>query len=148
MEKQKETREIGGQEFEVISSYSDSQAVEDGILVAITGRDRVTVACWAWIRDNLPSEGSPPDRWPVDLMGWCTGDKTLAATRGLIGSFDDMARRAWDAKDLLTLYVQTMVNSGTITGVFTDEPDDDAHTRLWLIPNENGGVTLMFPEDY
>jgi len=34
------------------------------------------------------------------------------------------------------------------------EPDDGWHTgsvrgkRLWLIPNEVGGLTLMFPEDY
>jgi hypothetical protein len=147
MRKENETREIAGQEFEVISTYGDEQSVEDGNIVAVGGNDRVTIACYAWIAASLPTEGSPPNGWPVELMGWCTGDKSLAAVKGLIGSHSSQARRVWDENiggGVYKLFAD--MRGAVIRGLSGSETTDDV--ELWLIPNEVGGITLMFPSDY
>ncbi len=136
---------------EVISSYPDSQAVEDGILVPITQQHRVTRACWEWMAENLGSK-SPPNSWPVDMLGWFgaeTGDdRALAASKGLIGQWERRAREVWDQNidgGVFMLWARQPTEK-TITMLNTEEQEGD--TVLWLIPNEMGGVTLMFPSDY
>ena len=94
---------------EVISVYSDRQAVEDGFLAAVAGPggvNRVTRAVFDHFTESK------------------TGPENLR---------------------LLTEAIRAML---------AIEPDDGWRTgdyqgkRLWLIPNEVGGLTLMFPEDY
>lgn len=151
MSEEKETRMIAGMEFEVISMYTDDMAVEDGILVPLNGQDRVTRACWEWMADKLGD--SPPDRWPVELMGYIGAesgdDRALAAAKGLLGSWEKKARTVYEENiggGIFTLWVRE--SDEAIIGITDSEFGDGEATRLWFIPNELGGMTLMFPEDY
>ena len=139
---------------EVISSYPDSQACEDGILVPVTKVNRVTRPVWEWMVTNLPEGNKPPDRWPVEMMGWFRAespdDKALAAAKGLIDSYDRQARNVWDNNiggGVFTLWVEQH-DDKEIRGVCDSEFSAGENLKLWIIPNEVGGVTLMFPEDY
>jgi hypothetical protein len=138
---------------EVISSYPDSQAVEDGILVPITEQDRVTRACWEWMADRLGD--SPPNGWPVELMGYIGAakgaegrdDRALAASKGLTEQHRRQATRVWEENiggGVYKLYADT--RGEAIRGISGSDTTDDV--TLWIIPNELGGVTLMFPSDY
>lgn len=140
---------------EVISSYPDSQAVEDGILVPITQQDRVTRAAWEWMADKLGD--SPPNCWPVELMGYIgaakgaegNDDRALAASKGLIGQHRRQATKVWDENiggGVYKLVARTV--NGAIMGITEGEEDSGTFMKLWIIPNELGGVTLMFPSDY
>lgn len=53
-----------------ISVYTDREAVEDGLLVPVTLRDRVTRSVWEWLHANTPLTAEPPSCWPVEMMGW------------------------------------------------------------------------------
>lgn len=135
----------------VISSYTDDQAVDDGVLVKVTKRDRVTRAAWEWLGKTLPEKGAPPSYWAVDLMGWCRAkspdERALAAARGLIGAHARRAREVHEQNldgGILTLIA--VERQGRIVRLL--ESDQAEGTKLWLMPNDNGGVTLMFPSDY
>ena len=114
---------------EVISTYTDGDALEDGFLVPLNKRDRVTRALFDWLCSALPEGPKPPSNWPVEIMRWF-GDKSpemraAALAGGLIGTF---GRRA------------ALHPLPDIAGA--------PERWLWLLPNENGGLTLMLPEDY
>jgi hypothetical protein len=66
---QNEERPIFGPD-DVISTYTDRQAIEDGILVAINERDRVTRTVWEYLVTKQPGGSQPPSNWPVAMMGW------------------------------------------------------------------------------
>ena len=100
---------------EPISTYTDQQALADGILVAIPGDggvNRVTRAVFDHFTESL---GTSPITGPV------------ANITPLMDAIRAMLRI---------------------------EPDDGWRVgeyqgrEFWLIPNEVGGLTLMFPEDY
>ena len=98
---------------EPISVYTNSQAVEDGILVPVTGEpgtNRVTRAV-------------------LDQFTKSIGDKSLRITdiTALMAAIRFMHRLTPD--------------NGWRAGIYQGK-------KLWLIPNEVGGLTLMFPEDY
>ncbi len=98
---------------EPISVYTDSQAVEDGFLVPVTGgggTNRVTRAV-------------------LDQFTKSIGDKSLRITdiTALMAAIRFMHR--------------LIPHNGWRTGIYQGK-------KLWLIPNEVGGLTLMFPEDY
>ncbi len=98
---------------EPISVYTDSQAVEDGVLVPVTadgGTNRVTRAVF--------------DEFTTSI-----GNKVLKFTdiTALLAAIRFMHRLTPD--------------DGWRTGIYQGK-------KLWLIPNEVGGLTLMFPEDY
>ena len=147
---------------EPISVYTDAQAVEDGNLVAVTPTDRTTGAVWGWLLERLPKEAKPPNGWPVDMMGWFRAkserDKALAASTGLIGMHARQARTVYEENiggGIFTL-AAVVGKGGLIMALWDDVeaaearfiPDGLEVRKLWLIPNEVGGVTLMFPEDY
>lgn len=168
---------------DVISTYTDAQAVEDGTLVAINPIDRVTRTLWDWTAARAPQK--PASCWPVDLMGFCMATrvsktealkiiakygadegqkhlnqiiadrKTVAMFRGLIGTHTDLARRVYEENIGGGIYTMWAVTSGTSSDVIVHladrEPKDLAvmkATKIWLIPNELGGISAMFPEDY
>ncbi len=98
---------------EPISVYTDSQAVEDGVLVPVTGDggvNRVTRAVFDQFTKSI-------------------GNKSLKITdiTALMAAIRFMHRLTPD--------------NGWRTGIYQSK-------KLWLIPNEVGGLTLMFPEDY
>ena len=100
---------------EPISTYTDAQALQDGVLVAVPGEgavNRVTRAVF--------------DRFTESL-----GTSPITGSVANIGPLMDAIRA--------TLQIKS--NDGWRTGKYDGK-------ELWLIPNELGGLTLMFPEDY
>jgi hypothetical protein len=162
---------------DVISIYSDADAVEDGILVAVTKKDRVSVAVFEYLAKNTPLGAEPPANWPVDLMGWFQADKVsktealkivaehgkdaqekfeekvrdnkaLALAKGIIGRDASTAKRIYDANIGGGIYaLYPKVENGKFT-VLETEQDGDGGEKFWIVPNELGGVTLMLPSDY
>ncbi len=138
---------------EVISVYTDADAVDDGVLVDIGGDNRVTTALWEWLVKHTPE--TPPDRWPVDLMRFVSGDRPLAMARGLILAHGDAARRIHEHNVGGGIWSElAIVRDGEIVGLATTPTEtaafkgDDLASAIWLLPNEVGGLTLMFPGDY
>ena len=148
--------------LEPIYTYTDQQAIDDGVLVPVALKDgartahRVTRNAWGWLLHALP-EAQPPERWPVALLTWtgaAKGEKgnkarARAALVGLIEEYAASARSIFANNiggGILTLWPTTSDNGQTIGGL--SQHGDEKARRFWLIPNENQGVTLMFPEDY
>ena len=170
-DKQKKLEEIFG---EPISIYTDNDAVEDGCLVAINAKDRVSRACWEWLAQSTPLGSKPPDCWPVELMGWFQAGnisqpealkriakhgteaqakferevrdkKAKALASGLIGTHGTIARRVYENNEGGGIWAGwAVVRDGTLLAF----NESSGSQKLWLIPNEQNGLTLMFPEDY
>jgi hypothetical protein len=167
--------------FEVISTYSDGQAIEDGLLVAINQKDRVSRAVWEYLVSKTPKDHRPPANWPVDLMGWFQAEKiskvdalkmiaelgrdqaqkkferliadrkALALSKGIISTHDRQARRVYEENIDGGIYKLFAIESNNQLSELSavGKPEESAWSSvLWLIPNENDGITLMFPEDY
>ncbi len=126
----------------VVHTYTDGEAVEDGVLVAVSETDRVTRAAWEWLRERMGPAEQPPAEWVIDLGTWVAGSamvdagqradlRAASAARGVIGTNEAQARKVYEE------------NIGG--GIFTFE---HSGMTFWLIPNELGGITMMFPEDY
>jgi hypothetical protein len=154
-------------ESDVISTYTDGQAIEDGGLVAINHKDRVTRSVWEYLVEKGPKDSDPPNRWPVDLMAWMAalsisgadliaGRKAVALSLGLIGTHRDAAKRTFDENTDGGIYKLYVILDGkemiqTLSATMPPEPTakGGVYSTLWLLPNEEtGGITLMFPEDY
>jgi len=168
----------------VISRYSDQNAVEDGILVAIGPKDRVTRTVWEYLAEKAPSGSKPPNCWPVEMMGWFQAEKisrqdahnllteygaergqeklnqiiadrkALALSKGLIGEHSRAAVRVYEENTdggIYKLYPHIGEDgkfSELAVTTLTNGEGKPINDVLWLLPNECGGVTLMFPEDY
>ncbi len=101
---------------EPISSYSDRDAVSDGVLVPIPGEghvNRVTRAVFDHFTESL---GSSPITGPVTNIGPLM--EVIRAVLKVTADSDGRRTLSYQGKE------------------------------LWLLPNEVGGLTLMFPEDY
>lgn len=161
---------------DIVSIYTDAQAIEDGLLVSINPRgDRVTRAVWEYLVEKAPKTSEPPSCWPVEMLGWFRAEamkredaqklladygreeaqkklerivadrKALALSKGVITEYGSTARRVYDNNE-----------GGGIFKIFATERDGflsgltqvQTGKILWLLPNENGGITLLFPEDY
>ena len=107
--------------FEVVSRYTDKQAVDDGVLVAVSAKDRVTRNAWSYLGGQL-------ERTDDDSSG--------DAIAG------DLALRYFREFGLEAIRVYEHNIGG---GIFSF---DVLGRKMWIIPNELGGLTLMFPEDY
>lgn len=143
-------------EADVIFAYTDDQAVEDGTLIAIDGKNRVTSTVFGFLARHLQKE--PPTRWPVELLTYFGSkspeDRARAAAWGLVTTYGDEARRIYDRNIGGGIWrAKAVVANGRIREL-APEPDmptgaADAEVRtLWLMPNEVGGLTLLFPDDY
>jgi hypothetical protein len=138
-------------DYEIISRYSDAQALDDGCLVALNRRDRATGTIMAWLEDHLPTGAAPPSCWPVDMMGWFAGKtpqaRAKAAADGLVAQWGPIAKRAPGAR--LSLYALTSGAGGWIASLESAPPEDarSGVQRFILAVNECDGVTLMLPED-
>jgi hypothetical protein len=143
---------------EPISQYTDADAVNDGILVAISPRsnDRVTRTVFEFLKTSAPNGSEPPSNWPVEMMGWFrsedgSDEKALALASGLIGRDARRARQVYEENiDGGIFKLHAVVNYGKLTELASGAGSDTSatHTALWLLPNEMGGITLMFPSDY
>jgi hypothetical protein len=173
-------------ELDVISTYTDAEAIEDGTVVAISKRDRVTRTVWECLVERAPAGSKPPNRWPVDMMGWFRAEsiskaeaqrllaqhgaedgqakldriiadrKALALSRGIVSTHAAAANRVYEENTdggIYKLYA-TVGESGKFESLETVTLTNGQATScnllppFWLLPNENGGITLMFPEDY
>lgn len=92
---------------EVISTYSDAQAIEDGILVAVNRQDRVSRAVWEFLVEHAPEGAQPPNCWPVEMLGWFQASKIgkteaakLIAELGAEGAQKKFERMVADRKAL------------------------------------------------
>ena len=140
---------------EVISTYTDGDALEDGFLVPLNKRDRVTRALFDWLCSALPEGPKPPSNWPVEIMRWF-GDKSpemraAALAGGLIGTFGRRAREVYDNNEDGGIWKAgvRLDSDGRLASLHPLPDIAGAPERwLWLLPNENGGLTLMLPEDY
>lgn len=160
----------------VISSYSSQQAVEDGVLVAVTKQDAVTRSVLEFLLKHTPMGAQPPYNWPVDMMGWFRAgsinrkdalkmiakhgkeaqakyeeqvrhNKALALSKGLIGKYERQAKQAEDQGSILKIFIElTPAEPVDILARVADCKTGRTQT-MYLRPNEIGGVTLMFPED-
>ena len=161
---------------EPISVYTDDNAVEDGILVPVTKQDRVTRPLWAWLTENTPLAAEPPNCWPVDMLGWFrTKPDKLQARKIAAGGPEALAKHEEEVRNkkalaladglicchrrqAMTVYEQNIdggiykllasVTNGKITGINETGIAVAGDRTLWFVPNELGGLTMMFPEDY
>jgi hypothetical protein len=161
----------------IVASYTDRQAVADGLLVPINHRDRVTRTVWDSLREHMPVGSQPPANWPVELLGWFKAEivtkaealkiltehgaeegqkqlnsiiadrKALAMAKGLISQHEPLARRQYDEGGIYKLYAFKDENN-RFYDLQPRNTSGMAVLTFWLMPNENGGITLMFPEDY
>jgi hypothetical protein len=161
---------------DVISTYTDAQACDDGVLIALNAKDRVTRTVWEWLVEKAPKTSQPPNRWPVDMMGWfgatsikkaeaqkliakhgkdaqklferiIADRKAAVLSRGLISTNRQQATRVYNENIGGGIYkAHALENNGQIESL--TEISSLVNTTLWFVPNENGGITLMFPEDY
>jgi hypothetical protein len=116
----------------------------------------VTRALWDFLDKHL--DENPPTGWPVELMGWCTIRKddpepgmrrALAASKGLIDSNRIQATRIYEENiggGIWDGFIQQ--GAGDIITGFDQGDGPGGDRKVWLMPNELGGLTLMFPEDY
>ena len=139
---------------EPISTYTDAEAVDDGVLVSINQRDRVTCAVWEWLNSTVDMKNAnPPSCWPVDMMEWFTAKKpderVHAMTSAILDEKRKQATRVYEENTgggIFQLWAKIDAKGKPIA--LEDTEPQGACKRLWILPNENDGVTLMFPEDY
>lgn len=124
---------------EIISSYTDEDAVNDGMLWPVAPLDRLT--------DNLGRKLQNAQGYDLTMQD------VLAGARHWIKTWGAQARRIYDMNLDGGIWVGTLHfnEQGRWTRL---EPntrqtqDTSIASRVWMIPNELGGMTLMLPEDY
>lgn len=131
----------------VIYRYTDAEAIDDGVLVALSTTDRVTANAFNEIARVAEDQRDPPACWPVDLMGFIrarTGDdRALAMVIGLVDTQRHMA--LGHAGRVARYAVHGPHGYRELADV---EPNDAAtYQTLLLVANEVGGVTLMLTRD-
>lgn len=107
---------------DVVFTYSDADALRDGVLIAISAVHRATRAVWDYVYDECTDRTlEEPKRL----------NSTRAQITSLVNSLESIAKEIWDKN----------IDGGIATTMHFGK-------KMWLIPNENDGMTLMFPEDY
>jgi hypothetical protein len=119
--------------FEIISAYPDSQAIEDGALVDLSGERLVS--------DN-----------PAQRHGARVTASVFATFRELAGPRSDSEADADELARIACgfLFRAILRKPADADGWRKTEARKDGESigPVWLIPNEVGGLTLMFPSDY
>ena len=106
------------EESNVISSYTDGQAVEDGVLVPLFGFgpvNRVTRAVFVHFTGITPEENASIIELALKFRPL---QDVIRQILGKLPDEDGWRKLTWQGKE------------------------------LWLVPNEVRGLTLMFPDDY
>ncbi len=130
-------------DFTIISTYTDQDALDDGMLWPLSAYDRIT--------SNL---GSTLRRYhTVEPLALLPVSAVLAVARQWVTSYGEQARRIYDLNLGGGIWVGALKTNAQGQWISL-EPDtnlrDDTTTltRVWMLPNELGGLTLMLPEDY
>jgi len=140
---------------EPISVYTDDEAVDDGTLVAINSKDRVTRPVWDWLISTMDMKNpKPPSGWPVNLFGYfgakTKDERVKAMCEGIIDVNRKQAQRVYDeniAGGIFSLWINHEGGYGGRPISVDNKESEGGQMRLWFVPNGNG-LTLMFPEDY
>ena len=140
---------------EIISSYTDADAINDGQIIAVNDRDRMTNGVFAFLsRAAADLEARPPSCWPVPMLDWFRAKNPDTKAVALAHGFITENRKAADVPppaDFFTAYFVTNAD-GQLTGYLKavgDGVEGANHKRVWLVPNdETRGLTLMFPSEY
>lgn len=131
----------------VIFRYTDQEAIDDGVFVALTSHDRVTTNALRAITRAVEDQREPPACWPVDLMAFIGAKdadaKAMAMVTGLILTTGQIVARSRGYRALHAVRGATGFRE-----LVEDEPKDAAtYLTLLLVANEVGGCTLMLTED-
>jgi len=154
---------------EPISRYTDADALEDGILVAINPKDRVTRAVFDFLSEHTPMGPQPPDNWPVEMMGWFRAEamkreealkliaelgaveaqhkfveiirdrKALAMAKGLIGREERTARRVFEQNEGGGIHTLCMGIDDAGVIRSLSPRAGQSGKILWLLPNDETG---------
>lgn len=124
-DKKKEKEEC---DWEIISTYDDEQAIEDGVLLPLRagGKDtghRITRNAYETLRREYENEG-----WDGSYLRQFVLNETLPLT--------PYAKHRWNTGGLFKTDYR-----------FRSKRDSEGAV-LWYVPNELGGITVMLPEDY
>ncbi len=116
---------------DVIDSYGDDEAVDDGVLVALMSprgdtRHRITSNAWHSLVEHYRQKGYE-DYSDEEFKRFFLAELLPLAS---------FAVQAWKEGELLKTNYDFSV-------IHTKQSE-----TLWFIPNEIGGVTIMKPEDY
>lgn len=134
--------------MDTIYSYTDKDAVADGVLIPLTDRCRVTRAVFDFIESRVSKR--VPLQWPlgpnaaamfplVDKPEW----RTRALLNGLLEHYASAAIKIYDDGSIWHAYLDA-----TGSDINAIRPGSREGQQLWIMPNELGGLTIMFPEDY
>lgn len=139
----------------IVSTYTDAEAIEDGTLVALNKKDRVTRALFDFLVEFAPADARPPADWPVEMLRWFRArdrdDKAIAMAGGLIGKYERQAKKVYEENiggGIFQVWAVVDTKRAKLNCLLEADPNLGGARKLWLIPNENGGITAMFPEDY
>lgn len=137
----------------VVVSYTDQDAVTGGVLIPPNDVDRITIAVWNFMCARAPENA--PYRWPFDsptseaMYPYLkrVESKVILLCRGITARYSLRAREIYENNEAGGIWYAALDHTDdTILGLRPGATD--GLSRLWLLPNELGGVTLMFPEDY
>jgi len=107
-------------EDNLIYSYTDQQAINDGVIIYLDSKNRVTNNAFIKIQK----------KYNYSL------DETLKFIYCELMPIIPYAKKTFD-------------QGGILKSDFNFKVGNFKHTQiLWYIPNENQGITLMLPEDY
>ena len=113
-----------------ISTYTDEQAVHDGVLIPFITRERdtghrITSAAWEDLTAYHRNHGYPEYQDEQFYRFF------FAELLPLVPA----AREGWD-------------HGGILKTDYTFNTKARTEGLLWYVPNERGGITIMKPEDY
>ena len=122
--------------METIYEYADKQAVEDGVIMPFI------------MKTNTGLKEIPSDRI------------TANAFNSLVEHYKGKGYAEYSEVDFLSFFfnemlilksfaVQKYAKGGLMKTDFNFKVGDFKHSKvLWLMPNENKGITIMLPSDY
>lgn len=121
-------------DWKVIHSYGDREAVEDGTLIPLyaarrdTGH-RVTRNAFEELKSYYKENGHAPTQTNEDFA------------RFLLNELLPLTREA-------ERIYRHNIGGGILKTTYDFRVTQDSANVMWIVPNENSGVTLMRPEDY
>lgn len=133
---------------DVISTYTDQEAVNDGVLVSLGSKDRVTSTVYHFLLARVSKR--VPLQWPLEPHAKSAYEvisdpdmRVLMLCTALVRHYGPIAKKVYDDGNLWHAYLDA---SGSDINAI--RPGTKEGLQLWIMPNELGGLTIMFPEDY
>jgi len=131
-----------------IYAYTDETAVEDGFLVPLNNRDRITRAAYVALAKAAEFQTNPPNYWTVDLFGYCRAKTGEARALAMAGGLVDVNRHTVERDGGPLAFYAIRSATGYVRLVEVEPADAATFDTYWLEANERGGVTVMLPGDH